>query len=218
MDKLPNINLSPHLVQRPVALIALGIVALIVLAGLWLVLPPVLVIVLMIVVVALVAAGVYLRIKFPQSGMEDQHLLAYTRDQFDNFRSDATQHPESERGGSSDLDALRVEEYDRNRGLFLVHSWRKPSKDEGQIADIIIRLQEHRDTSTRPSVLKEGKVESVRYELGLRFFEEPVLKRDHRDDFALEVSAYRPMLCVAEVRFNDGHDPDRLSRYIDFPT
>jgi hypothetical protein len=67
-------------------------------------------------------------------------------------------------------------------------------------------------------VLKTGKIESVTYELGRKFFEEPVKKREYRDDFALEVSAYRPMLCVAEVRFNDGHDPVLLSRYIDFPT
>ena len=61
-------------------------------------------------------------------------------------------------------------------------------------------------------------VESVRYELGGKFFKEPPIKRNPDDGFALEVSAYRPMLCWAEVRFNDETPPLHLSRYIDFPT
>jgi hypothetical protein len=67
--------------------------------------------------------------------------------------------------------------------------------------------QEHLDTSTRPSLLKEGKIESVRYELGRRFFSAPEAKRNKEENFALEVSAYRPMLCVAEVTFNNGISP-----------
>ena len=128
-----------------------------------------------------------------------------------------TQHLPSQPEERSELDALRVEEYEGNRGLFLSYLWR-PSEKQGQVADIIIRLEEHRDTSTRPSLLSEGVVESVRYELGQRFFKEPPIKRNPEDGFALEVSAYRPMLCLAEVRFNDDHPPVHLSRYIDFPT
>jgi hypothetical protein len=85
------------------------------------------------------------------------------------------------------------------------------------VVDVIIRLAEHRDTSRRPSLLTEGKIESVRYEVGRRFFDKPITKRDKESRFALEVSAYRPMLCLAEISFNDGHPPVRLSRYIDFP-
>ena len=61
-------------------------------------------------------------------------------------------------------------------------------------------------------------VESVRCELGRRFSREPVIKRNPEDGFALEATAYRPMLCLAEITFNDGHEPLRLSRYINFPT
>jgi hypothetical protein len=67
-----------------------------------------------------------------------------------------------------------------------VHAW-KPSEEQGQVADIIIRLEEHRDTSTRPSLLGEDLVESVRYELGRRFFKEPPIKRNPDNGFALEV-------------------------------
>jgi hypothetical protein len=110
-----------------------------------------------------------------------------------------------------------VKEIGANRGLFLGHTW-KFSEKQGQVADIIIWLHQHRDTSTRQDLLAEGVVESVRYELGRRFLKEPVIKRNPEDGFRLEVSAYRPMLCLAEVTFNDGHPPIRLSRYIDFPT
>ena len=209
MDKLPN--LSPHLVTHPVALAAVGVIAVIFLSALgasWYAY-----LIVFLILIAVFAA----LIRYPHLRMEGDHLYnAATREDFKGFRSDATERIPSQPGTHSNLDALRVEEYERNCGLFLVHRWRSSEK-QGQVADVIIRLKEHRDTSTRPSVLEEGKVESVRYELGRRFFEEPVLKHNSRDDFSLEVSAYHPVLCLAEVRFNDGHDPVRLSRYIDFP-
>jgi hypothetical protein len=219
MDKLPN--LSPHLVTHPVALIAFGLVLVVFLA---IVGAPWWAFVLVVagVVAAIVALG-----KYPHLRLADEHLLAYLRAQFEGFEGDAFQSSPSQRADADrsdgaqeavgDLDGLRVEEYERNRGLFLTHTWR-PSEKQGQVADLIIRLQEHSDTSTRPSLLAEGKVESVTYELGRRFFSAPVTKRNREDNFALEVSAYRPMLCLAEVTVNDGHPPVRLSRYIDFPT
>jgi hypothetical protein len=42
-------------------------------------------------------------------------------------------------------------------------------------------------------------------------------KHNAEENFVLDVSAYRPMLCIAEVRFNDGNPPVYLSRYIDSP-
>lgn len=211
MDKLPNF--SPHRVTRPVALAALGIVAIIILAWMgapWYAYG---------LVILILAAVFVALIKWPHLRMEGEHLYNYASGDFSGFRRDASQAEDmSKDAGGSDLDGLRVEEYQRTRGLFLVHQWRTPSVEAGQVADIIIRLEEHRDTSTRPSLLAEGKVESVRYELGQRFFKVPPIKRNPEDGFALEVSAYRPMLCLAEVTFNDGHPPIRLSRYIDFPT
>jgi hypothetical protein len=208
------------------ALVALGIVVLPFLAGAWLLLPPGLVIALIVLDVLFVAGGIYARVKYPQLGMEDETLRAYQREQFEGVEVDAAQSrtalPAPKLGNGAEdanLDALRVGEdgeYARNRGLFLVHTW-KPSKKPGEVADIVIRLREHRDTSARPSVLAEDKIDAVRYELGRMFSNEPFVKRDKEDGFALSVSAYKPMLCVAEVTFRDGHDPIILSRYIDFP-
>jgi hypothetical protein len=212
-----GLNLTPHLVTNPVALIAFGIGGVLFSALLSIWIPLWLVISLIILVVVAVAVAVFVLIKHPELRMEGEHLYNATRDEFDGFRPDVTQHTSSQPEERSELDALRIEKYERNRGLFLTHRWR-PSEQRGQVADIIIRLLEHSDTSTRPSVLEEGKVESVKYELGRRFFEEPTVKRNRQDNFALEVSAYRPMLCLAEVRFNDDHPPVHLSRYIDFPT
>jgi hypothetical protein len=213
MEKLPNF--SPHLITHPVALAALGVVAVIILAivgASWYAYG--------LVVLILVAVFASL-IKFPQLRMEGEHLYNYQIGDFDNFEAEATQsgprEDSTQQDVDEDIDALRVQEYKQNRGLFLVHAW-KPSEKQGQVADIIIRLEEHRDTSTRPSLLREGIVESVRYELGRRFFKEPPIKRNPDNGFALEVSAYRPMLCLAEVRFNDDNPPVHLSRYIDFPT
>ncbi len=165
----------------------------------------------MIVILLILAAGFVALIKYPQ--------LYNTAQEFEGFEADATQRPPPDRqeGGNSrsELDALRVAEYERNRGLFLTHAWR-PSEKPGEVADVVIRLQEHRDTSTRQSVLRDGLIDSVRYELGSKFSDEPFVKRDPDGGFALDVSAYRPMLCLAEVTFNDGHPTVHLSRYIDF--
>jgi pYEATS domain-containing protein involved in immunity len=211
MDKLPtNINLTPHLVKNPLALIAFAVGAIVVLAIATIWIPLWFALSLIAVVIVVVGIPVAFLLKNPE------RYTTMTKE-FEDFESEATQHEPPEKEPSSDLDALRDAEYKQNRGLFLTHSWR-PSEKRGQVADVIIRLAEHLDISMRSPVLKGGKVESVRYELGRKFFEEPVLKRNYRDDFALEVSAYRPMLCVAEVRFNDSHPPIRLSRYIDFPT
>jgi hypothetical protein len=213
MDKLPtniNLNLTPHLVKNPLALIAFGIGGVVIAAGLSIWIPLWVSLVLIVIVVLGVGIPVAVLLKNPQ-------IYKAATEGFEDFESEATQHTPSQQAEPSELDALRIEEYEKNRGLFLTHRWR-PSEDLSQTVDIIIRLQEHLDTSTRESVLKTGKVESVRYSLGRMFFEEPVLKRNHRDNFALEVSAYRPMLCLAEVCFNDDHPPVRLSRYIDFYT
>jgi hypothetical protein len=212
-----GLSLTPHLVNNPVALIAFGIGGVLFSALLSIWIPLWLTILLIVVVVVGVAVAVFVLVKHPELRMEGEHLYNATRAEFEGFQPDVTQHPPSQSEERSELDALRVEEYERNRGLFLSHLWR-PSEKQGQVADIIIRLEEHRDTSTRSSLLAEGVVESVRYELGRKFFKEPPIKRNPDNGFALEVSAYRPMLCRAEVEFNDGHPPIHLSRYIDFPT
>jgi hypothetical protein len=146
-------------------------------------------------------------------------IRLYQRGIGDDFQRDTKQLPSGEPGSSEPgrLEYQRRDIYDSNRGLFLVHTWR-PSSDKGQVADIVIRLAEHRDTPDRPSVLQEGKIKSVTYELGRKFSVDPFIKTDATDNFSLEVSAWSPMLCLAEVAFNDGTEPIQLTRYIDFPT
>ncbi len=109
-----------------------------------------------------------------------------------------------------DLEGWRVNRYEGNHGLFLVHSWR-PSLRPGQVADVVIELAQHGE-----GPLGEGTVESVEYELGRKFFRGPVVKRNADYQFRLELSAYGPMLCLARVRFNDGTESLLLERYIDF--
>lgn len=114
---------------------------------------------------------------------------------------------------ADDLKKYRQELYDRQRGLFLVHSWR-PSTMPGQVADISIRLHEH-GKAWKP--LTEGKVERVDYYLGEHFFGGQVVsKTNANDNFRLDVAAYGTSSWVAKVHFNDGSPPVILQRYVDF--
>lgn len=116
-----------------------------------------------------------------------------------------------------ELDKMRIKQYMDNRGLFLIHDW-KSSNKEDQIADIVIRLHEHLDAPRRASLLEEGRISSVKYELGRNFSRTSITSYSSEDHFSLTVSAYHPMLCLAKVTFNDKSDPIYLSRYINFPT
>jgi hypothetical protein len=111
---------------------------------------------------------------------------------------------------SQDLEEWRISRYEQNSGLFLVHTWR-PSRTEGQVADIVIQLHQHGD-----GPLTRDKVEKVEYNLGPKFFRAPVMKTNRNQNFRLEVSAYGPMLCVAKVFVLGRQKPIELERYINF--
>lgn len=157
---------------------------------------------------------------WPELGLGEEGRREYVMARvFHRFRSELTQvePPKAIEGDNADsLEQLRLKEYTTNRGLFLGHYWR-PSEQEGQVADIRIQLRDHPDPDGGPTVLEEGKVLSVTYQLGPKFSREPITERNSEDNFALDVSAYGPVLCLAEVHFNDGTEHLRLSRYIDFP-
>jgi hypothetical protein len=210
MQGNPLQNVIPHLINRPLPLI---VVWLLVVFGLTVFGAPWWSYVL--VTVGLVV-GLTISIRFPHFGMQDEYMDKHLRGAEPEAAQARVEDSRGKQKPSDELGAIRRDEYARNRGLFLVHSW-QPSKKPGEVADIVIRLREHLDTSDRLSVLREGKVDSVRYQLGPMFSEEPFVKRDPDGGFLLSVSAYKPMLCVAEVVFNDGHEPVRLSRYLDFP-
>jgi hypothetical protein len=111
---------------------------------------------------------------------------------------------------SEERDKERKAIYRKHEGLFLVHTWR-PSAVPDQVADIVIELYQHNE-----GPLTRGEVESVEYQLGPKFFTEPVVKTNAGHNFRLEVSAYGPMLCLARVRFLDDREPLDLQRYINF--
>jgi hypothetical protein len=148
----------------------------------------------------------------------EMHMVLLER-QFEGFQGDTLQLPAGDqaRPEPGTLDSDRDYIYTQTRGLFLTHAWRSSSKPR-QVADIVIRLEQHLDTPEREDLLEAGKIESVTYELGRKFSPDPIVQNDPTDNFKLEVSAYGPMLCLAEVSFNDDKNPIRLQRYIDFPT
>jgi hypothetical protein len=171
-------------------------------------------------VVILGAVGLSVRRRHPHFLLSPAEVLIglYQRGLGD-FQGDTTQLPSGESAPviPGSLEDQRLGIYRSSRYLFLIHTWR-PSSKQNQVADIVIRLEEHLDTPDRPSLLEEGKIESVTYELGRKFSVDPIEKTNAADNFRLEVSAYGPMLCLAEVTFNDGTEPIQLQRYIDFPT
>jgi hypothetical protein len=113
---------------------------------------------------------------------------------------------------SSEWQERRKAVYARTNRLFIVDTWR-PSTQHGQVADIVLRLFEH-----ERGLLAEGRVKSVEYFLGSKFFKAPITKSDATTSFSLSVSAYGPFLCIAQVSFNDGSPPMDLERYVYFPT
>lgn len=112
----------------------------------------------------------------------------------------------------SNREAQRQARYTLNHGLFIVHTWRRSAR-RGQVADIIIRLVQHRD-----GPLTKGTVKNVEYYLGPKFSDYPIVKTNPADAFALSISAWGPVLCLAHVTFTDGTQPLDLERYLDFDT
>ena len=108
------------------------------------------------------------------------------------------------------IDKERIQRYENQKGLFLVHSWR-PSITSDQVADIVIWIQQH-----GKGPLSKGDIERVVYELGPKFFKKPKVKTNENDSFKLEVSAYGPMLCIAQVYIKGENNPLLLERYINF--
>jgi hypothetical protein len=211
VDKLPQV--AAHRVTHVVSLAAVTIIAVVALAFAS---APVGVYAL---VIAILVGTIGALIRFPQLGLEKQHLFDYLMASvFGRFSPELSQvaTPKALTEADRPLEQRRIDEYRANRGLFLGHYW-KPSGREGQKADIRIQLRDHPDPEGGATSLQEGTVESVAYQLGPKFSEEAIIKRNSGDAFALDVSAYGPMLCLARVTFNNGTDPLYLSRYIDFP-
>jgi len=109
-----------------------------------------------------------------------------------------------------DAEAERIKLYGDYEGVFVVHRW-LPSSYPGQKADIMIHIVQHNE-----GPLTAGQVESVDYYLGPKFPGSPYHKMNAEDNFALQVSAYAPMLCLAKITLKNGKTM-MLYRYCDFP-
>lgn len=229
-------RIEPHKITKPIQLLAVWLAALVLLVGafltaaatvnrpLWL--APTFGIAAVAIVPLFLTFIFVMQTRFRAQLQEDPYYADYLKRQeveFKNFRPENVQTsyfkdtsappPPAVSRLMTDADYLerqRIKRYENNAGLFLVHTWR-PSLTPGQVADIAIRLHQHGD-----GPLKEGKVKSVEYELGPKFFHHPVIKTNAADAFRLDVSAYGPMLCLAKVHFKDGQAPLLLERYIDF--
>jgi hypothetical protein len=151
----------------------------------------------------------------PATGLAGENLLKAIQPELSQVDPDA-EPQQKQHEDEQPLEDRRRKEYEDNRGLFLGHYW-EPSDKEGQKADIRVQLLAHRHPDGRKTPLEEGVVERVTYQLGENFEEETVVKRNRKDNFALEFSLYSPVLCLAKVEFNDDTEPLYLSRYIDFP-
>jgi hypothetical protein len=120
------------------------------------------------------------------------------------------EEPDTATRGWEELNELRVKRYEENRGLFLIHTWH-PSRLEGQVADIEIRLCQHGE-----GPLSRGDVQAVEYTFGPKFTDHSRVSTEPANDFAVEESMYGPMLCLAKVYLAHGMAPLLLERYINF--
>lgn len=228
-------QIQPHRITKPIQMLAVWMAGLVLLVGSFLAgarvltkpdwVPPLLVIAAVSLVPLFLVLLFLMQTKFRPQLQEDVYYSKWLASQTKVFLNFA---PENLLGGepgqpvegprlpedlkmsvAGNLEHVRVRSYEKYQGVFLVHSWR-PSGQQGQVADIVLRLRQHGD-----GPLKAGLVDHVEYALGPKFFEGPVLKRNREDDFRLEVSAYSPMLCVARVCLTNGSSFD-VERYADF--
>ncbi len=223
-------TIEPHKVTTPIQLLAVWFAALVLVVGLFLGLAavidtpvwlrPTLAIASVVFVPLFLVAAFVMQTVFRTHLQEDPYYAEWLKRKEQAF-ADFTPENLSPRNlllaplgvanePPADFERRRIERYEQNRGLFLVHEWR-PSTVKGQVADIVIWLHQHGE-----GPLSEGQVEKVQYQLGPKFFESPVDKCNARDSFKIEVSAYGPMLCLAKVFIKGELAPVELERYINF--
>ena len=97
--------------------------------------------------------------------------------------------------------------YEPNRRVFLVHRI-GPSKQPGQLYDILLYLIPHKDSSLI-------SVQQVDYYFGKHWGNKIFSVTDRATGFAIETSAYGSFVCTAELTFTDGQKT-MLHRYVDF--
>jgi hypothetical protein len=118
---------------------------------------------------------------------------------------------EKEIGVRPDANHVRQQEREgyreRVRDVMLVHRLYK-SRESGQLYDLVIYVVPHKKASL-------AGVSRVEYFLGAYWGNKIFPSLDRSRGFAIATAAYGPMLCTAEVFFNDGTSAI-LHRYVDF--
>jgi len=225
-----NQKIEAHLITKPIQLMAVWFIALVVLDSAFLstacliseptwIRPTIVIFAILFVPIFIV--GIFLmQTVFRKELQDDKYYSEYLKrnEVFRNFRPEnpplsviaKSLAIRQESFCENDLESLRVAKYQEQQGLFLVHTWR-PSITPRQVADIIIWLHQHGN-----GPLLKGEVEKVEYEFGRKFFSEPQVKRNSKEFFRIEVSAYGPMLCLARVFLKGQKEPLILERYVNF--
>ena len=223
-------KIDAHRITKPIQLMAVWFIALFLIDSVFLTaackltepswISPILVIS-AIVFVPLFLIGVFLvQTVFRKELQDDKYYSEWLKrkeESFKNFQPEnilsSDINPKTlqlESVSGNELENIRINKYKQQQGLFLVHIWR-PSIIQGQVADIVIWLHQHGE-----GPISKGEVDKVEYELGRKFFQKSLVKRNSNDLFRLDVSAYGPMLCVAKVFLKGHRDPLILERYINF--
>lgn len=222
-------GIDPEKVTKPIQLVAAWFAALVLLVGLflgasgqvqepsWL---PVVYAFAAVCTVPLFASLVFrLQTRYRAELQEDPYYAKFRseREQQEGFKAENLPGAGGDQSGGEiehpgDLGQRWMRIVEKQRGLFVVHTWR-PSTQSGQVADITIRLHEHGPEWTP---ISNGDVERVEYYLGSSFFGgKAVSKTNANDGFRLDVSAWGSTVCVARVHFRN-EDPVEIYRYLDF--
>ena len=223
-------QVDPGKVKKPIQLLAVMVAGLVLLVGLFLTAaakvekPPwaagMLLVTAVAIVPVFVGVVVLMWTKFRVHLQDDQYYADWLKRQEKAFRGFKAENLAARPAAEGDPAATslqgeprRIKRYEENQGVFLIHRWR-PSTTPGQIADVVIEPVQHRE-----GPLSAASVESVTYYLGPQFFGgRSIAKKDPRENFRLEISAYGPALCLAEVRIKGRREPLILERYVDFDT
>lgn len=226
---MPEQKIEAHKITKPIQLLAVWFVTLVLLVGsllgaaavvtapTWL--PAMLSIAAVVFVPIFLIAAFIMQTRFRTHLQDDPYYAEWLKRQeetFANFTAENLELPQQQgeirtrERTYDEYEERRVNRYQNQKGLFLIHAWR-PSKTQGQIADIVIWLHQHGD-----GPLSQGAVEKVEYHIGPMFFDHVVTKYNKHEAFKLEVSAYGPMLCSARAFIRGEDEPIELERYIDF--
>lgn len=199
-------KIEPHRIDKPIKMLAVWFAALVLIDGSFLTaakfltapawVSPMLAIAAVAFVPMFLLAAFLMQTRFRTHLQHDRYYSEWLEKQrtvFVDFRAENILKPVAsgatkELRGGEWLEQRRIERYEKQRGLFLIHSWRH-SMESGQVADIVIWLHQHGEDP-----LTRREIERVEYQLGPKFFDAPVVKRTARDNYKLEVSAFGPVL------------------------